>query len=43
MKNLKLNGNEVTISDLDRRLSPTELLEKAKGADVLLTLALRSH
>jgi len=31
-------GNEVVISELDRPLTQEELLEKAKGADVILTL-----
>jgi glyoxylate reductase len=31
-------GNEVWVSDLDRPLTPDELLEKARGADVILSL-----
>lgn len=32
------NGNEVTVSEFDRPLTPEELIEKAKGADFLLSL-----
>lgn len=32
------NGNDVTISEFDKALSPQELIEKAKGVDALLSL-----
>ena len=38
MEKLKINGNEVVISDLDRPLTPEELLEKSKGVDGLFSL-----
>jgi glyoxylate reductase len=38
LEKLKINGNEVVISDLDRPLTPEELLEKSKGVDGLLSL-----
>lgn len=38
LEKLKVNGNEVTISEFDRPLTLSELLEKAKGVDALLCL-----
>src|SRR5512146_2443646 len=38
LENLKVNGNEVIISEFDRPLTASELLEKGKGVDALLTL-----
>lgn len=38
LEKLKVNGNEVVISDLNRPLTQEELLEKSKGADGLLSL-----
>lgn len=38
MEKLKVNGNEVTISEFDRPLTQEELLDRGKGADILLTL-----
>lgn len=35
---LKINGNEVSISEFDRPLTPEELLEKSKGVDAILSL-----
>jgi len=35
---LKASGNEVSVSEFDRPLTPEELLEKAKGVDALLSL-----
>ena len=35
---LKKDGNDVKISDINRALSPEELLEGAKGADAILAL-----
>ncbi len=35
---LKTSGHEVTISEFDRVLTPEEFLERAKGADAVLTL-----
>jgi glyoxylate reductase len=38
LEKLKVNGNEVSVSDVDRPLTPSELLEKSKGVDALLSL-----
>ncbi len=38
LEKLKVDDNEVIISELDRPLSPEELLEKSKEADAILTL-----
>ncbi len=38
LEKLKVNGNEVVISELGRPLTPEELLEKSKGVDALLCL-----
>jgi glyoxylate reductase len=38
LEKLKTSGNEVVISPFDRPITSEELLEQAKGADVLLTL-----
>ncbi len=38
LEKLKINGNEVIVSEFDRPLTPEELLEKSKGADALLSL-----
>lgn len=38
MEKLKVHGNEVTISEFGRPLTPEELLEKSEGADALLSL-----
>lgn len=38
MEKLKVDNNEVVISELDRPLTPEELLEKSKGVDALLSL-----
>jgi glyoxylate reductase len=38
LEKLKVNGNEVIISEFNRPLSQQELLEKSKGVDVLLSL-----
>ena len=38
MEKLKINGNEVVVSEFDRPLTPEELLEKSKGADAILSL-----
>jgi glyoxylate reductase len=38
LEKLKGSGNEVTVSELDRPLTPEELLEKSKGVDGLLSL-----
>ena len=38
LEKLKVNGNEVVISEFDRPLTAEELLEKAKGFDAVLTL-----
>jgi len=38
LEKLKVNGNEVVISEFPRPLTPVELLEKSKGADGLLSL-----
>lgn len=38
LEKLKVNGNEVVVSEFSRPLSASELLEKAKGADAILSL-----
>ena len=38
MEKLKINGDEVVVSEFDRPLTPEELLEKSKGADAILSL-----
>jgi glyoxylate reductase len=38
LEKLKVDGNEVVISELDRPLTPEELLEKSKGVDAILSL-----
>lgn len=38
MEKLKVNGNEVIISEFDRPLTPEELLKKSDGVDALLSL-----
>jgi glyoxylate reductase len=38
LEKLKVDGNEVSISEFSRPLTASELLEKGKGADALLTL-----
>lgn len=38
LEKLKVNGNEVAISEFGRPLTPEELLEKSKGVDALLCL-----
>jgi len=38
LEKLKINGNEVVVSEFDRPLTPEELLEKSKGADAILSL-----
>lgn len=38
LEKLKVNGNEVIISEFNRLLAPEELVEKSKGADVILSL-----
>lgn len=38
LEKLKVGGNEVTISELDRPLTPEELLSKSKGVDAILSL-----
>jgi glyoxylate reductase len=38
LEKLKINGNEVVISEFGRPLTPEELLEKSKGVDALLSL-----
>jgi glyoxylate reductase len=38
LEKLKVNGNEVTVSEFGRPLTPVELLAKSKGADGLLSL-----
>jgi glyoxylate reductase len=38
LSRLSEGGNEVVISDLDRALTPEELIEKSAGADALLSL-----
>jgi glyoxylate reductase len=38
LEKLKVNGNEVVISEFGRSLTPEELLEKSKGVDALLSL-----
>lgn len=38
LEKLKVNGNEVTISEFGRALTQEELIEKAKGVDALLCL-----
>ncbi|MCX6704010.1 MAG: D-glycerate dehydrogenase, partial [Candidatus Woesebacteria bacterium] len=38
LEKLKINGNEVVVSEFDRPLIPVELLEKSKGVDALLSL-----
>ena len=38
LEKLKINGNEVIVSEFDRPLTPEELLEKSKGADALISL-----
>jgi len=38
LEKLKINGNEVVVSEFDRSLTPEELLEKSKGVDALLSL-----
>jgi glyoxylate reductase len=38
LEKLKVNGNEVVISEFGRSLTPVELLEKSKGIDALLSL-----
>lgn len=38
LNKLKVNGNEVVISEFSRSLTPEELLEKSKGVDALLSL-----
>ncbi|KKQ92665.1 MAG: D-isomer specific 2-hydroxyacid dehydrogenase NAD-binding protein [Microgenomates group bacterium GW2011_GWC1_39_7b] len=38
IESLKVNGNEVVISEFNRPLTQVELLEKAKGVDFLLAL-----
>lgn len=38
LEKLRVNGNEVIVSELDRPLTPAELLEKAKGSDAIITL-----
>jgi glyoxylate reductase len=38
LEKLKINGNEVVVSEFDRPLTPVELLEKSKGVDALLSL-----
>jgi glyoxylate reductase len=38
LEKLKVNGNEVVVSEFGRVLTPEELLEKSKGVDGLLSL-----
>jgi glyoxylate reductase len=38
LEKLKVNGNEVVVSEFGRPLTPEELLEKSKGVDGLLSL-----
>lgn len=38
LEKLKVNGNEVVISEFSRPLTPEELLDKSKGVDALLSL-----
>lgn len=38
LEKLKINGNEVVVSEFDRPLTQEELLNRGKGADILLTL-----
>jgi glyoxylate reductase len=38
LEKLKVNGNEVVISEFGRPLTPEELLDKSKGVDALLSL-----
>jgi glyoxylate reductase len=38
LEKLKVNGNEVVISEFSRSLTPEELLNKSKGVDALLSL-----
>ena len=38
LEKLKIDGNEVIISEFDRPLTPEELLEKSRGVDALLSL-----
>ncbi len=38
LERLRNDGHEVNVSDLDRPLTPEELLEKSKGVDALLSL-----
>jgi glyoxylate reductase len=38
LEKLKVDGNEVMISEFDRLLTQEELLERGKGVDILLTL-----
>ena len=38
LRTLMESGNEVTVSDFDRPVTPEELLDKAKGVDALLSL-----
>ncbi len=38
LEKLKESGNEVSVSEFDRPLTPEELLEKSKGVDGLLSL-----
>ena len=38
LEKLKVDGNEVAISEFDRPLTQEELLDRGKGADILLTL-----
>ena len=38
LEKLKVNGNEVAISEFGRPLTPIELLNKSKGVDAIMTL-----
>ena len=38
LEKLKVDGNEVVVSELDRPLTPEELLDKSKGVDAILSL-----
>lgn len=38
LEKLKVNGNEVSVSEFERPITPEELLEKSKGVDGLLCL-----
>jgi glyoxylate reductase len=38
LEKLRVDGNEVTVSEFDRPLTPEELLEKSRGVDGILSL-----